>query len=138
MLRVVQLEELEALLLEAPELMGRYEQRTPQFRGAVRDWLDRVAAALRSNRLAGAATVAALRGDIIAAERGSPAADLVTAAGASRRQIAATVAMRSLQRAIAAVGAGIDGTRAPSNDGHPLGGAGLAGGRAESGGDGAK
>ena len=118
MLRVVQLEELEALLLEAPELIGRYEQRTPQFRGAVRDWLDRVAAALRSNRLAGAATVAALRGEIIAAARGSPPADLVTAAGASRRQITATVAMRSLQRAIAAVRAEIDGTRARSNDAH--------------------
>ena len=87
MLRVVQLEELEALLLEAPELIGRYEQRTPQFRGAVRDWLDRVAAALRSNRLAGAATVAALRGEIIAAARGSPPADLVTAAGAIRPRL---------------------------------------------------
>src|SRR2546422_5348583 len=132
MLRVVQLEELEALLLEAPEVIGRYEQRTPQFRGAVRDWLDRVAAALRSNRLAGAATVAALRGDIIAAERGSPPADLVTAAGASRRQIAATVAMRSLQRAIAAVRAEIDGTRARSNDAHLVARAGLAVARAKS------
>src|SRR2546427_6764137 len=119
MLRVVQLEELEALLLEAPELIGRYEQRTPQFRGAVRDWLDRVAAALRSNRLAGAATVAALRGDIIAAERGSPAADLVTAAGASRRPIAPTVAMRSRQRALAAGRAGVGGTEGRRNSAAP-------------------
>jgi len=132
MLRVVQLEELEGLLLEAPELIGRYEQRTPQFRGAVRDWLDRVAAALRSNRLASAATVAALRGEIIAAERASPPADLVTAASASRRQIAATVAMRSLQRAIAAVRAEIDGTRARSNDAHLVARAVLAVARAKS------
>src|SRR2546425_3584484 len=118
MLRVVQLEELEALLLEAPELIGRYEQRTPQFRGAVRDWLERVAAALRSNRLAGAATVAALRGEMIAAERGSPPADLVTAVGASRRPIAATVAVRAPQRAPAAGRAGVHGAPGPAYDAH--------------------
>ena len=77
MLRIVQLEEIQALLLRVPALVDRQEQRDPDFADVVKAWLGDLEDALENNRLPAAGRVAAARGTLISAERGAVPPDVV-------------------------------------------------------------
>lgn len=70
MLHLLNLEEIEALLLQVPALTSRLEQRDPDYVTAVKSWLAQAEDTLGSNRLPVAAQVATCRGALIAVERG--------------------------------------------------------------------
>ncbi|MBI1803208.1 MAG: hypothetical protein HY033_05515 [Ignavibacteriae bacterium] len=70
MLHIAQLEEIQNLLLQVPELIHGLERRDPNFSSAVKQWLARAEHELVSNRLAVASEIAGLRGTLICAERG--------------------------------------------------------------------
>jgi hypothetical protein len=69
MLSISQLDRLQALLLQAPALVERLEQRDPEFTAAVKAWLGALEAALQSSGLPAAGLVAASRSTLISAER---------------------------------------------------------------------
>ena len=70
MLRIVNLEEIQGILLHISGLVDLQEQRDPNFVRDVKQWLSKLEKTLDSNRMAVAGNVAALRGLIISAEQG--------------------------------------------------------------------
>jgi hypothetical protein len=103
MLRLLQLEEIEGILLDAPGLVSRHERREPGFAGLVRAWLGRAETALGNCRLPVAAEVAALRSRIVAVERGATPPDLVLRGRVTRRKLSDTAAAFALDRAATAM-----------------------------------
>ncbi|MBO3103494.1 hypothetical protein [Cellulomonas fengjieae] len=67
MLRLLQLDELEGLLLEAADVLDRFHARDPGFETLVDGWLVRVEEALRNNRLPLSSRVATTRAELTAA-----------------------------------------------------------------------
>ncbi|HEV8303691.1 MAG TPA: hypothetical protein VGQ25_01905 [Gemmatimonadales bacterium] len=131
MLRLLQLEEIEGLLLDVPLLVRRYEAREPRFHADVGAWLGLVSEVLRRNRLSGSATVAGLQGEVTAAARGVIPPDLGVRASVSKRQTTAAVALRALQRATALLRGEIESPRARANDARLVARAALAVARAK-------
>lgn len=70
MLRIVNLEEIEGMLLRIPELIDRLEQRAPEFTPQAKRWLTTLETVLGNNHLPAAGHVASLRGLLISAEQG--------------------------------------------------------------------
>jgi len=70
MLRIVNLEEIERMLLRVPALVDLQDRGNPDFAQDVKQWLSELEKVLESNRIAVAGTVAALRALVISAERG--------------------------------------------------------------------
>lgn len=70
MLRIMNLEEIQGLLLRVPGLIRELEERDRGFVDSVKEWLTQAEQVLISNRLSAAAGVAVLRGVLISAERG--------------------------------------------------------------------
>jgi hypothetical protein len=70
MLRIVNLEEIQGLLLRIPGLVDMMDQRDPDFVADVKQWLTTLEKALDSNRMPAAGNVAALRGLFISSEDG--------------------------------------------------------------------
>ena len=71
MLSLLNLEEIQGVLLQTPQLVRELEAREATFFGSVKAWLAQCEQVLVSNRLTIAAAVAALRGSLISTERGS-------------------------------------------------------------------
>lgn len=71
MLRLVNLEEIQNLLLRIPRLVDSLEQRDPNFVQKVRQWLTVVEEVLVNNRMPLSGNIAALRGTLDATERGA-------------------------------------------------------------------
>ena len=71
MLRLVNLEEIQNLLLRIPRLVNGLEQRDPNFVQNVRQWLTIVEEVLVNNRMPLSGNIAALRGTLNATERGA-------------------------------------------------------------------
>jgi hypothetical protein len=71
MLRIVNLEEIQNLLLRIPRLVDGLEQRDPNFVQNVRQWLTVVEEVLVNNRMPLSGNIAALRGTLDATERGA-------------------------------------------------------------------
>lgn len=71
MLRIVNLEEIQGMLLRIPGLVDLQEQRDPNFVQDMKLWLLKLERTLNNNRMTVAANVAALRGLLISAERGA-------------------------------------------------------------------
>lgn len=70
MLRIVNLEEIEGMLLRIRSLVDLQDQRDPDFVEGVKEWLSGLEKVLDNNRLAVAGNVAALRGMLLSAEQG--------------------------------------------------------------------
>lgn len=70
MLRIVNLEEMQNMLLRIPGLVDLQEQRDSDFVQDVKQWLSKLEKVLESNRLPAAGNVAALRAMLISAEQG--------------------------------------------------------------------
>jgi hypothetical protein len=64
------IEEVEAQLAEVPTLVRRYDERDPEFAGAVKSWLKTTEDRLGRHGMSVASEVAASRGELIACERG--------------------------------------------------------------------
>lgn len=92
MLRIVNLEEIESHLLRVPGLVEQLSREDPSFLVSLHDWLAAAEDTLKNNRLAGAGSIAAIRGSVISLQRGA----LDAAAAGSRvprrraRDLAAT------------------------------------------------
>jgi hypothetical protein len=69
-LRLLNLEEIEALLLKVPALVKRLEERDPEFVLAVKLWLGSAEDVLGKNGMSQTAEVAVCRSGLITAERG--------------------------------------------------------------------
>jgi len=70
MLRIVNLEEMQGMLLRIPGLVDLQEQRDTDFVQDVKHWLVKLEKVLENNRLPAAGNVAALRALLISAEQG--------------------------------------------------------------------
>ena len=70
MLRIMNLEEIQGMLLRIPSLVALQERQDPNFVQDVKKWLSKLEKVLHSNRMPVAGNVAALRGLLISAERG--------------------------------------------------------------------
>jgi len=69
-LRLRNLEEIEALLLRVPGIVQQFEVRDPEFILSLKTWLSEAATTLADNRMPISAEVAGYRGALISAERG--------------------------------------------------------------------
>jgi flavin-binding protein dodecin len=70
MLPLPNLEEIQNQLLELPDIVRAYEERTGDFSKQVCDWMSRLEEKLQSNKIPAAGAVAALRAMVISAGRG--------------------------------------------------------------------
>ncbi len=100
MLRIVNVEELEAILLRSSDLVKLQEQHSPIFVPRVQRWLGQLSAVLAANRLALASGVAGLSSEIEAAAAGLIPAGLVFRRPPTSQRLVAAVASYSMQRAI--------------------------------------
>jgi hypothetical protein len=107
MLRIVQLEEIQALRLGVSALVDLLESRNPDFAGAVKEWLARVEGVLTSNRMPVAGGVAALRATLITAERGAVPPDIVITGRATPRKARDATASDLLRKGDALVAAAV-------------------------------
>lgn len=107
MMRIVNLEEIQEMLLRLPGVVSRLERREADFAAAVREWLVETEKVLSSNRLAAAGEVAALRGTLISAERGAAPAGVNVEGRATPRKIRDAAAADVLRRAESAVSAAV-------------------------------
>jgi hypothetical protein len=73
MLRLLQFEELEGVLLDAPAVLGRYEARDFEFASVAVKWMQRLEKTLGNNRITLVARVAVLRAHLQTNRRGSRA-----------------------------------------------------------------
>ncbi|MEM6989631.1 MAG: hypothetical protein AAF721_04015 [Myxococcota bacterium] len=99
MLNCLQLEELEARLLEAPGLADSYSRRDADFAERLVAWLTTVEAALQQNRLPAAATIAALRTNVVAAGRGAIPAGVTVQGRPTKTKLRAAAAVSVLHSA---------------------------------------
>jgi hypothetical protein len=99
MLRITQLEGLEALLLELPGLVRQQEQRSPTFANGVLAWLGRLEEGFNSNRLHHAGLVATLRSALIEAARGLIPPEVQFRGRPTRTRVLTAVATRCLRQA---------------------------------------
>ncbi len=99
MLRIVNLEEIENLLLRVSALADLQEQRDPDFVREAREWFARIEEALANNRMAVAGNVAALRGLLVSAERGAVPAGVELHGRATGRRIREAAAAHLLREA---------------------------------------
>ncbi|MDD3421386.1 MAG: hypothetical protein PHS47_03695 [Methanocellales archaeon] len=70
MLRIVNLEEIDVMLLRISSLIDQQERGDTNFAENVKEWLSKLEKILESNRMPVAGNVATLRGLLISAERG--------------------------------------------------------------------
>jgi hypothetical protein len=77
MLRIANVEEIQRLLLRITRLTQQLQERDAGFVEDVKEWLAEFEKILSNNRLAAAASIAALRATLISAERGVIAPGLV-------------------------------------------------------------
>ncbi|HEX7241550.1 MAG TPA: hypothetical protein VF263_14830 [Longimicrobiaceae bacterium] len=103
MLRTLNLEEIQGMLLRVPGLVDAMDRNDAGFSALVRGWLAEVEEVLKNNRLAAAGEVAALRGTLIAAERGALPAGITVAGRATPRRLRDAAAADALRRAESAV-----------------------------------
>ena len=70
MLRIVNLEEIQGILLKIPSLVDLQEKRDTSFIQSVKEWLSSLEKALENNKMPLAGTIAATRASLISTERG--------------------------------------------------------------------
>jgi len=100
MLRLANIEEIEALLLQLPALVQQQERHSTEFARLAGTWLEALERALVANRLHQAATIAALRSTLIAAKQGQVPAGLTFRGGRPTRwRVSNAIASEALRRA---------------------------------------
>jgi hypothetical protein len=99
MLRIVNLEEMQGMLLRVPGLVDLQERRDADFVQDVKEWLTKLEKVLENNRLPAAGNVAALRAMLISAEQGVIPAGIEFHGRATGRKIREAAAAYVLQHA---------------------------------------
>jgi len=107
MLRIVNLEEIQEMLLRLPGVVSGLERREAGFAAVVREWLAETEKVLVANRLAAAGEVATLRGALISAERGAVPAGVSVEGRATPRKVRDATAADVLRKAESAVSAAV-------------------------------
>ncbi len=87
MLRIVNLEDIQSMLLRIPRLVDQQERRDPDFVQDVKHWLSKIEKTLENNRMPSAGNVAALRALLVSAERGVVPAGVEFHGRITRRKI---------------------------------------------------
>jgi hypothetical protein len=100
MLRIANLEEIQNLLLRVPAIVEQNEQRNPSFVSTVKKWLTELETVLKNNRLAAAANVAALRGNLISTEQGNIPLGINIKGRITKRKIQQATASQSLSQTV--------------------------------------
>jgi hypothetical protein len=100
MLRIASIEEIEALLLQLPDLIRLQERRSPEFADDTTAWLSSLENAFTANRLYQAAAVATLRSGLIAAEHGHLPDGLEFRGRPTRSRVMVALASHAIQRAV--------------------------------------
>ncbi len=90
------IDELHALLLQAPALVARYQSADPGFVEAVAAWLSQAEAILKKNAMARVAAVSALKARLLAAQNGVIESQLFTVADSARARRKTHAAMAAL------------------------------------------
>lgn len=112
MLRIVNLDEFQRLLLRVPALVDDLERRTADAPGGVRNWLVEVEGALKNNRMPLAGSIAGLRARLDSASKGAVPHGIVVIGSVSRRKVRYAVAAEVLQEAADSLAAEIESDRA--------------------------
>lgn len=99
MLKVVQLEEIETLLLQLPNFVREQLQRDVEFPSHVDQWLVALEASLSASRLHQAANIAALRSELVAVELGHMPAEIRVRGRPTRSKLLSAMASGCLKRA---------------------------------------
>jgi len=102
-LRIVNVEEIERLLLAVPGLVDRLERKDAELDLHAREWLVSLEAALQANRLPVASTIASLRCQIKAAQQGSVLPGIRISGRLTPRRAVRAVVAESLAAASSAV-----------------------------------
>ena len=100
MLRIVNLEEIQNLLLRVSGIVELSEQRDLNFVSSVKKWLTELECALKNNHLPTSANIASLRGNIISAEQGNIPAGINFRGRATKRKIIEATASQSIGQAV--------------------------------------
>ncbi len=87
MLRIVNLEEIQSILLRIPYLVDLQDQRDSSFEPDVKDWLSKCEKVLENNRLPASGNIAAFRALLISAERGVTPTEVTFHGRSTRRKI---------------------------------------------------
>jgi hypothetical protein len=106
--RIPQIEELSALLLEVPNLIELQDDRSGEFVGAVTNWLRRVEKCLVSNRIHNAGMVATVRSDLMTVVGGRVPNDLDFRSHPSPTKVLVAASSKGLREAVAVVTAVLD------------------------------
>lgn len=98
MLRIVNLEEIQGLLLLVPALVDRLEKHDPDFVDQVKSWLVEGERVLGNNRLPAAGSLAALRATLVNAQSGVIPPGYQTQKRLSRRKMGEMIASDVLRQ----------------------------------------
>jgi hypothetical protein len=103
MIHLLNIEEINDSLLHLPRLIDEFEQRDAAIVEKTKKWLVKLETILMNNRMALAGTIAALRGTLLASERGLiPEGITITGKSTPRkiREVTATQVIRKASEAI--------------------------------------
>jgi hypothetical protein len=100
MLRIVNIEEIERLLLQLPALVQQQEQRSINFASSAGAWLSALEKVFTANRLYQAGYIASLRSGLVAAEQGEVPAGLEFRGRLTHSRVLNAVASQALHRAV--------------------------------------
>lgn len=100
MLRVVNLEEIQNLLLQVPGIVELGEKGDFGFVFSVKKWLKHMEIVLKSNKLSVSANVAALRVSVISAEKGIIPGEVNFAGRITKRKVREATASHSISKAV--------------------------------------
>lgn len=98
MLRLIQMEEIERLLLDLPDLVRLQERRSTDFPARASGWLASLEEVLSANRLYHAGLVAGIRSNLTLADQGQVPAGLEYRGRPTRTRVMASAASEALQR----------------------------------------
>jgi hypothetical protein len=100
MLRIVNLEEIQNLLLRVPYIVDLNEQRDSSFVSAVKKWLTELETVLKNNHMHFSANVAALRGNLISVDHGSIPTGISIKGRITKRKVREATASQSVSQAV--------------------------------------
>lgn len=99
MLRIVNFEEIQRLLLEISRLVDMHDKKDAFFSARVKDWLQRTEKILENNQLGIASNLGALRAVLVSAEQGVVSDKIIINGRPTRKKILNATASFVLQKA---------------------------------------
>lgn len=100
MLRIVNLEEIQNMLLRVPGIVELNEQRDPRFVPAVKKWLTELETVLKNNHLTVSANIASLRGNLISTDQGNIPTGINFTSCITKRKVREATASQSISQAV--------------------------------------